>query len=245
MDEPRLPPAWRACYTRFVKRTGLGRSVGVQVAIGIAAMLGAQRAWAESPLGFYAGGSIGGSDVSVASDDGFFQSSLTGEEDSVSELHFGYRVRRHLGAEFGYFEAGPAWERFVYPPQFNEVYRYAAQLDVGVTQLTVVGVLPFARLWEAFAKGGVAFSQADADQTLTRMSDGATLATGRVDRSHAGPIVGLGVGASPTPAWHVRLEMQSFEVEGELLSVASPTSIDTWLLSFQYSFGAKARSTEE
>lgn len=211
----------------------------------MAAVLGAQRAWAESPLGFYAGGSIGGSDVSVASDDGFFPSYLTGEEDSASELHFGYRVRRHLGAEFGYFEAGPAWERFVYPSQFNEVFRYAAELDVRVTQLSVVGILPFARLWEAYAKGGIAFSQADADQALTRMSDGAALATGRLDRSHTGPVIGFGVGASPTPAWHVRLEIQSFEVDGELLSVANPTSIDTWLLSFQYSFGAKVGASEE
>ena len=230
-------------HTRPTRRSERGRSVGVPVAILMAAMFGAQRARAESPLGFYAGGSIGASDVSVASDEGLFPSYLTGEEDSVSELHFGYRVRRHLGTELGYFGAEPAWERFVYPPQFNEVYRYAAKLDVRVTQLTVVGILPFARLWEAYAKGGVAFSQADADQALTRMSDGTLLGTGRIDSSHTGPVIGVGVGASPVPAWHVRLELQSFEVEGELVSVASPTSIDTWLLSFQYSFGANATSS--
>jgi opacity protein-like surface antigen len=240
-----LSSAGRARSTRGSEHAGRGRSVSLLIPMSMAAMLGVQRAWAESPLGFYAGGSIGASDVSVASDDGFFASHLTGEEDSLSALHFGYRVRRHLGAEFGYFETGPAWERFAYPPQFNEVYRYAAELDVQVAQITVVGILPFARLWEAYAKGGVALSQADADQTLTRMSDGAALATGQVDSSHTGPVVGLGVGVSPTPAWHVRLEIQSFEVEGELLSVATPTSVDTWLFSFQYAFGAKARSSTE
>jgi hypothetical protein len=50
-------------------------------------------------------------------------------------------------------------------------------------------------------------------------------------------LFGIGIGASPTPAWHLRLEFQSFPIEEELLVASSDTTVDTFLLEARYRFG--------
>ena len=45
--------------------------------------------------------------------------------------------------------------------------------------------------------------------------------------------------ASPTPAWHLRLEFQSFPIEVQLLVASSETTVDTFLLEARYRFGRR------
>jgi len=50
-------------------------------------------------------------------------------------------------------------------------------------------------------------------------------------------LFGIGIGASPAPAWHLRLEFQSFPIEEELLVSNGDTTVDTVLLEVQYRTG--------
>ena len=211
-----------------------------------AALLAAPNAWAESPPGFYAGGGFGAAYVAVeANTDNVFAAADEGQDDAASELHVGYRLRRHLGVELTYFgDTQPAWDRLAYAPAQGEAYRNLVALDIRTAELSVVGILPFARMWEAYVRGGVAFWESDADQTLIRLRDGAASA-GSVSSSGEDFVFGLGIGASPTPAWHLRLEFQSFEVDPRLVLATSITTLDTFLFAFDFHTGARRPATEE
>jgi opacity protein-like surface antigen len=209
------------------------------IATSLAGLLAAPSAWGESPLGLYVGGGVGSASVAVESkSDNLFPSYVEGEGDTLPELHVGYRFLRHVGAELTYFDTQPSWDSLAFGPRQREVYRNTAALDFRTTQVSVIGVLPFGRIWEAYARGGIAFWQADANQTQIRFSDGAVAARS-ISSSGDGMVIGLGVGASPTPAWHIRVEMQSFEVNPNLVLATRTTTLDSWLLLFDYRFGSK------
>jgi hypothetical protein len=203
-------------------------------------------AWAaEATPGFYAGGGVGWSNVSVeTSDDAFFPDYLTGEDDTAFELHFGYRIGRYMAAEFAYLETGPDWDETFYVPELEAVYRDVVDLDVRAAELGIVGVLPFARVWEAYLKGGIAFWEADADQTETRLPAGATTTRSMHD-SGTQLLIALGVGANLSPAWHLRFEAQSFGIDRDLVLARGRTSIETMLFAAQFKLGAKARAAAE
>lgn len=215
------------------------------MAINLAVLLVVPSAWAESPPGFYAGGGVGSSNITVeGSSDNFLPAYIEGPDDTAYEVHAGYRVTRHFGAELGYFNAGPEWTSLLYVPQTDELYGNSAYLDLQAVQIGVVGILPFGRLWEAYVRGGAAYWQTDADQTLLRLSDGA-VTTRSLDASGTNMLLALGVGASPSPALHLRVEFQSFEIDRDLVSVDDPTTIDTMLFQVEFHFGARARALAE
>lgn len=200
---------------------------------------------AEPPAGFYAGGGVGLSNVSIETNrDAFFPNYLTGEEDTALELHFGYRVGPHMATEFAYIETGPDWDETFYVPELNAAYKDVVALDVRAAELMVVGVLPFARVWEAYIKGGVAFWQGDADQSEVRLPDGAAV-TRAMEESSADLVVGLGVGANLTPSWHLRFEFQTFGIDRDLVLARTSTTIETMLFAAQYKLGAKPRAAAE
>jgi hypothetical protein len=203
-------------------------------------------AWAaEPPSGFYAGGGVGWSNVSIETNrDAFFPTYLTGEEDTALELHFGYRVGPHLATEFTYIETAPDWDETFYVPALNAAYKDLVDLDVSAAELTIVGVLPFARVWEAYIKGGVAFWEGDADQIEVRLPDGAVV-TRTMEESSADLVIGLGVGANLTPAWHLRFEFQNFGIDRDLVLARNSTTIETMFFAAQYMLGAKARAAAE
>jgi hypothetical protein len=216
--------------------------------LGGATFLAAPSTWAESQRGFYVGGGLGWASITVEQSSDYyyyFPGYDSGEDDTALAFHFGHRLGRHLATEFGYLDTGPEWEEnFVYLPEFNDVYNNFVDLDLQTAQLGVIGILPFARVWEAYIKGGIAYWQGTADQRLIRTSDGAVLRRS-VDDSSTDFLFGLGIGASPGPAWHLRFEIQSFGIDRDLVNAQGSTSIDTMLFEVQFHPGARAKASAE
>jgi hypothetical protein len=212
--------------------------------LGGAGLIAAPSTQAESPRGLYGGGGLGWAYITVEGDDDYYYVPTydEGEEGTAVALHFGYRLGKHLATEFGYIDTGPQWEEtFVYLPEFNDVYNNFVDLDLQTAQLSVIGVLPFARVWEAYIKGGIAFWQGDADQLLIRTSDSATTRR-TVSDSSTDFLFGFGIGASPKPSWHLRFEFQSFGIDRDLVNAQGSTTIDSMLFTVQFHPGAKTQA---
>ena len=213
----------------------------------IATLLGVvQPASAQPPLGFYVGGGVGWGNVSVEDDDYYYDDCCyyygadwdDGEEDVGFGLHMGYRFQPYFAAELAYLDAGkPEWDhRDVYVPELGDYADTEVALDVQAAQLSGLAILPFAGIWEAYARLGVAYWWADADQAVYPLFEDAYY-TRSIDDEGTSFLFGIGVGASPTPMWHIRLEFQSFPIDEELLVENGDTTIDTFLLEAQYRFG--------
>jgi hypothetical protein len=59
-----------------------------------------------------------------------------------------------------------------------------------------------------------------------------------------GFLMGVGVGVSLAEAWHVRLDMQSVTIDGDVLNVREDTGLDSFLLELQYRFGARGTQAQ-
>ena len=100
-------------------------------------------------------------------------------------------------------------------------------------QASVLGILPFADIWEVYIRAGAEFSHAQANQHLVRAFDGAV-----VDRSMNNDdtqfLFGIGGGVSPTPAWHFRIELTTVPIDNELVNSNDDASIDNFKLEVRY-----------
>ena len=205
----------------------------------------ASPASADPPLGIYFGGGVGWSNVTVEDDDDccYYYDDYgydydEGDEDTGFSAHVGYRFLPYFAAEIGYVDAGtPQWDaRYVYVPDLDDVFDTSVDLEIQAAQLSGLGILPFGRIWEVYARAGVAYWWADADQRLVRTFDGA-LFERAIDDEGATFLFGIGIGVSPTPAWHMRLEFQSFAIEEDLLAVNDDSTLDSILIEAQFRTG--------
>lgn len=210
------------------------------VALAVVGMLGSPELEAQTPPGFYGGAGVGLANFSVEEDDNGccyyygFPDYVDGDESTSTELNFGYRVNRYLGAEFGFFDSTLEWQQnLVYVPVLNDVYNNFVDVDLRTTQFSAVGILPFAQVWEAYLRGGFAYWQGDSSQTLVRASD-SSLTRRSFDESGTSFLFALGVGVSPRPAWHLRFEFQLFGVDRDLIGATGSTTVDSMAFSFQF-----------
>jgi len=225
---------------------GIGHSK-FPVLLAIALGLSSVPAAAEAPLGFYVGGGVGWAQVSVEDDDYHNYNCCyyygpydydQGEEDTGFALHAGYRFNPWIAAELAYLDAGnPEWdERYVYVSDLDDVFDTLVELDLQSIQLSGLGILPFADIWEVYLRAGIAYWTADAEQRLIGGVDGDVYVRD-VDDDGTNFLIGLGLGVSPAPSWQVRVEYQSYWLDEDLLLVNGDTSLDTLLLELQYRFG--------
>lgn len=201
---------------------------------------GAQGAFPAPVQGFYAGAGVGDAEPTSWDNDYWYSDVDSGDGDTSLSVFAGYRFNRYLAAEVGWFDAGTmGWDQpLVYVPDLLDVYNTDVDLEVTAVNATVIGILPFARVWEAYIRGGVAFYNADADQRLTPSFGGATVERS-VDDSGADLLFGIGIGVTLFQRAHVRLEFQSFFIDEDLIAVEDDTaSVDTLLLDVQYRFGS-------
>jgi len=215
-------------------------------------LLAGSRAAAETPLGFYLGGGVISANVSVEDNDDYYDCCYyygpyefdEGEEDSGFSVHLGYRFLPFFGAEIAYLDAGqPQWdERYVYVPDLDDVFDTLVELDIQSTQLSALGILPFARIWEVYARGGIAYWTADAEQWLIGGAQGDEY-TRTVDDEGTAFLFGIGLGVSPRSDWHLRLEYQSYSLEEDLLIVDDDATLDTLMLEIQYRLSGGQVST--
>lgn len=197
----------------------------------------------EPVRGFYAGAGIGDAEPTSWDDDGdyyyYFSDTESGDSDTSLSAFAGYRFNRYLAAEAGWLDAGTmGWgQSLVYVPDLLDVYNTDVDLEVTSVNVTVLGILPFARIWEVYLRGGAAFYDADADQRLTPSFGGATVERSLSD-SGGEFLFGFGIGVTAFKRVHFRLEYQGFTIDEDLLALdGGDASVDNLLLDVQYRFG--------
>lgn len=161
-----------------------------------------------------------------------------GEEDTGYGIHAGYRVNRYFAVEAVYLEAGSlGWqESFVYVPDLNGIYNNDVQLDYSAGELLASGVLPFAKRWELYLKGGIAFWEAQSRQRLFDVVTGETIAR-TVDGDDQDFVFAIGLGVSFARAWHLRMEFSSIMLDETLLNADDgDATVDVLTLEMQYRF---------
>lgn len=193
----------------------------------------------EIVRGFYAGAGIGSAEPSTWDYDYWYSDLESGDSDTSLSVFAGYRFNRYLAVEAGWFDGGTMGfdQSLVYVPELLDVYNTSVVLDVTAVNASAIGVLPFARIWEVYLRGGLAFYDADAEQRLTPSFGGESVERS-IDDSDVDFLFGIGVGVTLFKRAHLRLEYQSFFIDEDLLAADDDSaSVDTLLLDLQYRFG--------
>jgi len=223
-------------------------SFGRRIALFIGGMVVVLQAFASGEPGFYVGAGLGSSNVSVTdwndndhnndccNDNYYYQN---GDADTAVSAYVGYRFMPYVAVEVGYLDSGqPQWnENGVYIGELGDFYNLSVDLTkLEAAQVSLLGILPFASIWEAYVRGGAAFWSAEAHQIAIGTFSGAVFRRS-VNKDDVGFLFGLGIGATPVPHWHFRLEVQTYSIDKDLLGGYGNASTDTILFEAQYRFG--------
>ncbi len=213
----------------------------------LSAMAAGAAAQSEPPAelrGFYAGAGVGSSEPVSFEDDYWYSDTESGDSATSTLAFAGYRFNPYVAVETSYLDAqDTGWSgSLVYVPDLLDFYNTDADLDFSASQLAVIGILPFARIWEVYLRGGLAFWDADGEQRLTPSFGGAAV-NRVVDDSGTGLLVGLGGGVTLPGNFHLRLELQVFDIDEDVLAAADAdgATLDTFVLDLQYRFGGWGR----
>ncbi|MCX7064628.1 MAG: outer membrane beta-barrel protein [Proteobacteria bacterium] len=203
----------------------------------IAVLAAASSATAADAQGFYFGGGVGSTWLSVYDNNNndccyYYYDNNYNSETSDSFASFtafaGYRFGSFVAAEVGYFYAdNPEWNEYsTYIGELDDVFDSFVQLDYESVQISVLGILPFADIWEAYLRGGASFSKVQGDRNLVRVFDGA-LFEGTIDNDDTEFLFGIGVGVNLTPSLHVRLEFNTVPIDNNIINANGDASIDS------------------
>jgi hypothetical protein len=153
-------------------------------------------------------------------------------------VHAGLRVHRYVALELSYLGAGTIrWEKdLVYMPEFNDYYNNRVDFQAKVTEVSVLGILPFDP-FEAYLRVGAGFWDGHSKQRLDQ-SFGNVVITRDVDDEGTGLLLGVGIGVTFGRGLHVRLDLQTTGIDEDVLNAREDTSLDSILLEVQYRFGA-------
>lgn len=164
-----------------------------------------------------------------------------GDGDYGYNLHAGWRLHDFVALEVAYLDTGSIrWdENLVYFPEFDDYYNNRVDFTAQITQLAVVGILPFAQRYELYLKLGAGFWDAESDQRLDQ-SFGTDVVNRRVSDSGTGLFGGVGFGVTFAKSLHVRFELQSTTIDEDVLNARNDAGVDAMLLEVQYRFGAGA-----
>jgi hypothetical protein len=159
--------------------------------------------------------------------------------------HAGIRLHDYVALEAGYLETGSIrWEEdLVYMPEFNDYYNNRVDFSASITEVSVLGILPFADRWEVYLRLGAGFWDGTSQQRLDQ-SFGNDMVTRAVDDSGTGLLAGVGVGVTLGDAWHIRLDLQTVTIDEDVLNTNDDASIDSFLLEVQYRIGARRASIQ-
>ena len=210
---------------------------------GIAHAQGFEAPW----RGIYVGGGGNFSDVSVEVGTACYDYDCwwgeypyyeDGDGDYGYTLHAGWRVHDYVALELGYVETGDIrWEEdLVYFPEFNDYYNNRVDFSAQITQLSVLGILPFDR-YEVYLKLGAGFWDGESVQRLDQ-SFGTDVVNRSISDSGTGFLGGVGFGVTFAKNLHVRFELQTTTIDEDVLNARNDSSVDSMLLEVQYRFGA-------
>ena len=191
---------------------------------------------AAETQGWYAGASTDDTHVEVYRGLGW---EVGGEQPGLS-AYGGLRVNKHFSVEFGAMHAADLeWSEYsVTVPGLPPGYNARTTFDATALQASAVGILPFATIFEAYLKAGLAAYRVSGQQTLEAW-DGASLSRS-VRSSGMDLLLGAGLGATVAQSWHIKVEYQYFGIDRDFLGVADddPT-IDRFSIGVDYRFGRR------
>jgi hypothetical protein len=201
----------------------------------------------ESWRGFYVGAGGGYSNVSVKVGDGScYEDCYWGDYNNYDEgdgafaysVHAGLRVHRYVALEVSYLDSGTiGWDKnLVYMPEFNDYYNNRVDFRAKVTEVSILGILPF-EPWEIYLKLGAGFWDGQSTQRLDQ-SFGDIVITRDVNDNGTSLLLGMGIGVTVAKGLHVRLDLQTVGIDQDVLNAQDDTSLDSILLEVQYRFGA-------
>jgi len=171
--------------------------------------------------GWYVGGGPALSNVFTNEDAGVYGSSERGSSDTGFIINGGYRFNRYVAVEVGYLDgAEPRFQSIALAPGGSVLYEIDITQQTEAIEASVVGIFPFLKIWEIYAKGGIASWDASARQRLTPLSGFAAPAIEQqVDRDGVDLLVGIGFGVTLWRHVHLRFEAQAFRTDDALLFV--------------------------
>jgi hypothetical protein len=218
-----------------------------------AAVLAPARAQAQTTdpqppwRGLYVGGGGAYSTVSVevsnCDDDcywwGDYSAYDQGDGDIGWSVHAGLRVHEFVALEVNYLDTGSIrWEQdLVYMPEFNDYYNNRVDFSAQVTEVSVLGILPLVEVMEVYLRLGVGFWDGQSQQRLDQ-SFGNDVVTRSVDENGTGLLFGVGAGVTLAKVCHLRLELQSVDIDEDVLNARDDSSIESILFEVQFRFGA-------
>lgn len=203
--------------------------------------------------GLYAGGGGAYTTVSVEvgggcgrnCDDWYYYPAYDeGDGDYGFVGHVGYRFNRFVAAELSYLDAGTiAWkENHVYLPDLGGYFGNYVEFDSTMPAASALLILPFFDRWETYLRLGAGYWEGTSHQVLFNEYTGEVLQRD-VEDSGLGWMIGIGLGVSFAQAWHVRLDLQTASVDGDMFNTLKDTGLDSMLLELQYRFGASRPAT--
>jgi opacity protein-like surface antigen len=195
----------------------------------------------EPVRGWYAGGGIGYSNVRSVDSDGWFSDTSYGDPDFAYAITGGYRVMRFFAVEVSYADYGtPEFDdNFVELRDLGDVYDVDAEIDIDATQVSAVGILPFANGGvELYGRLGLAFWDAESEQVLVSRSGGGTIRR-TIDEDGTDLVLGFGAALNFNQNWHVRLDVSSHPIDDELLALGKDddAAIENVTVQVHYRFG--------
>jgi OmpA-OmpF porin, OOP family len=161
--------------------------------------------------GFYAGGSIGQSDVDEEVAAGLIDSGSVDGKDTAFKIFGGYQFTPNLAAEAAYVDLGET----TYSGTFGGAPVTGGKVEISGFNISAVGILPINEKFSAFGKIGIFIWEADASDTtggaaFSASDDGSDLS------------FGLGASYAITPTLSLRAEWERFDsadADADLLSI--------------------------
>jgi hypothetical protein len=215
---------------------GIGRLSG---ALAATTLLGTANA--REPTEWYAGLSHANTHIEVYRGLGWEQA----QPHHGLAMRGGARLTQHLALELGVLRASNLeWrEYYALIPGLPHNYDTTATFNATSQQLSVVGILPFGRIWEGFLRGGIVRYHVSGHQTLTDAWTNTSLAPRPIDRHDSNGSLALGIGARIQQNWQLRVEVQTIGLATDFLTVPggdTPT-LDAFAVGVDYRFRHRER----
>jgi opacity protein-like surface antigen len=114
--------------------------------------------------------------------------------------------------------------------------------DVAALQTSAVGTWSWGPMFDAYLQAGLALYDVDGRQVIDTLSQDAAT-TRAVSDGGSDLLLGVGIRMNATPRWAVRLDYQTFGIDGDFLGSNEGPTLDTLSVGVDYRFGKGDRGT--
>lgn len=228
--------------TRLPPRSRIARRLAAIAAVLVTGTASAQEAW-------YTGVTLDNARISVARAGDAFSYDL-GSSAFGYALRGGVHITKHIGVDFALQHTSELeWtEPLATVSGVPGLYDNHVTLDTNDLQISGVGILPFAKIWEGFVRLGVDFQRHSGQQVLTSPFGGAPLLTRSISGDDITYVTGVGIGVTVGHDWHLRLEFQSLGLDESIIGVSDNGDAFAWVTNVAFGierrFGRRAAGTQ-